>query len=163
MQKRNRKIDLFLISVLCVIAFFFAGKTISSLKEYWALNSSSPINDCQWNVKKMDEKGYIVYAEYRFVFENKDYIGKTEFIENPFPSKRACSLAVEQLKEKSWNTFFDKNNPSKNSLQRKFPFLSIFHTMVCFGILICFLMLRELWLEKKNRNLSLFIFKSLRK
>ncbi len=136
-----------LFGVLSVIFFVFLVKTGIQISGYVSLDSESEAKIDKWQVVEKKDDAFAIIASYHFFFEGQKIVGETEFAKPYFFNDTSAKKAVQKLSSQPWNVFFQKDTPSKNSLQRKFPFQACIHTFFILGLLIYSIFLKK-WIER---------------
>lgn len=131
------------ILLLCISALLLwrAGSALIPLWRYYQLDTLIPVNIERWKVEKKGGAEYALVAFYSYEFQGKRYEGQTEFQKPYLPNHYAAEDQIKQYSKKSWNGWIKSKKPEISSLERPFPYLKIFYSILVLGILLYFIYL----------------------
>lgn len=126
-----------LISLIGMCALYYSGHTLVSVYRYLRLSENTPVSSIEWSVHTINGDAYAPKATYSFIHNDSSYNGETvwsEYDRNPLVARDS----IKKLKTLSWSVWFNPNNPSFSSLQRKFPFKDFFSSLILWGLVLYF-------------------------
>ncbi len=136
-----------LLALSGVLGSFFVGQTGVGVWKYCHWNGESKVAIAQWKIEEKGEDAFAVRVFYRFYVSEKEFFGETELAKPYFFNRLSAEKAVANLSLQEWIVFFAKIHPEDNTLQRRFPFLSLIHAVLALGVLVYFSFLR-IWASK---------------
>jgi hypothetical protein len=74
-----------------------------------------------WKVQEQDTDEYLLEASYQFTYGGKQYTGVAILEDDYYLNPWAAEKAIKENKTKTWTIWFNPNDPSYSSLQKKMP------------------------------------------
>jgi len=98
-----------------------------------------------WKVVEKSSSSFSLEVIYRFDAVKKEGVqGSTELEKPYFLNLPSAEQAIEELSKKSWDVFYNDKDPSKNALQRNFPFKDCIQCLLTLGVFIYFLFFKKI-------------------
>lgn len=125
------------VCALC-LCLWRCGTAAVHTWRYWHLNTLIPVKVEKWDVEQVGWSEYAIIAHYSYEFSGKRYENKIKFDKPYHLNLFAAQDEIKTLSKKAWKGWIDAKNPQFSSLQKSFPFLSVFYAVVILGIMIYF-------------------------
>ncbi len=140
-----KKLSVCFLVLTSLIAVTFMGKSGYRLFQYFSLNTTSKAFDMEWKIAQKDTSSFALEVSYQFNSLENDLVkGRIELAKPYFLNPLSAERAIESLSPKSWDVFYNKKNPSINSLQKIFPFKDCIQALITLGIFIYFLFFKKI-------------------
>jgi hypothetical protein len=140
-----RRIWIVLLVVTSLVTMGFLVKTTVRLSRYFSLNTVVKAQSMDWKVVEKSSSSFALKVIYRFDAIKKEGVqGSTELDKPYFLNLPSAEHAIGELSKKSWDVFYNDKDPSKNSLQRNFPFKDFIQCLLTLGVFIYFLFFKKI-------------------
>ena len=152
MEGAVKKVWLALLAITSLISVGFLVKTTSQLNEYFSLNGVSKAISTDWEILEKSPSSFALLVSYQFIPTEKGMIqGKVELAKPHFLNHPSAERAVKDFSKKSWDVFYNSQDPSISSLQKIFPFKDCIQTLLTFGVFVYFLFFKKM-MEKSTQE-----------
>ncbi len=131
---------IFSISFLCLsgaFALYFFFGSIGELSTYQSLKQQTPGKIFQWDIRESKEK-FPITALYRFEAQGKVWQGAHRFGPPWDLNQEAAVHRLTILAKQPKMVWFDPQRPSHSSLEKNFPYNSLFRFAVSLGVFLYF-------------------------
>lgn len=147
-----RRLSICFLVLTSLVAIGFLSKAGYKVSQYFSLDKTSNALTLDFDISEKAPSSFSLGAFYSFKTEEKGVItGYTELSKPYFLNLPSAKFAVEEFKKKSWDVFYNQSNPSKNSLQKNFPFKDCIQAILTLGVFVYFLFFRKI-VEKATQE-----------
>lgn len=152
MQMMTNKLNIFFkilfilvigITIIIGVNFFY------HLNKFYKLSQNVPAHIEKWDIDEIKGGKYLIGANYNFTFQGVNYKGYYQFSRLSYQNIYLAKDHLEKLKKKTWDVYFEKNNPNISTLQHLFPFKQGVHLALSLGILFYFFCL-HLYIKRNS-------------
>jgi hypothetical protein len=133
----RRKILLAFLSGLGAIALYFSLHLGYESFQYVTLNRQSNAQISQWEIFPVRDH-FAIKANYGFEAQEKTWNDSCALNPPYYLNEQAALSSLKMMAKKSWQAWYNPNNPSHSALERAFPLGLLIRTLICYGILIYF-------------------------
>ena len=137
----TRRFQFALVLGAALITLYFTFNLSKELFSYLPLKAQAQARISQWEVEDVKGK-FALKAVYSFEVKEKTWNGSTRFRPPYFWNEPAAIAALKAKAKESLSAWYDPQNPSRSALEKAFPSGLLFRTVICYGVLIYFLLLR---------------------
>lgn len=150
MIKRLLQFWVVLLVVSGLITCWFAGQVGMRGYRYIKLNAQASVEVLKWDVKMVSTSHYALHAVYRYVVDDREFISETVFSSPSYPNQFAATLDLKSWQSKEFKGWYQKNNPTFSSLEKKFPKKELINLGVAFGVFLYFYFAKSLLSNKRT-------------
>ena len=128
-----------LVSFSIACAGYFSIRAFQEVFTYFSLREQTGADILRWEVREVNGK-FPLTAHYRFEAQEKTWQGITR-LAPPWHLNEAS--AIQELRSEKmrrvWTAWFNPNNPTKSSLEKKFPTSVVIRAIVCCFVVLYFI------------------------
>ncbi len=147
-----RRVWIVLLVVTSLVTVGFLVKTTLRLSQYFSLNTVAKAEGMDWKVIEKSAASFALEVIYQFDALKKEGIWGTTELDKPyFLNSPSAEHAIKEFSKKSWDVFYNDKDPSKNALQRNFPFKDCIQCLLTLGVFIYFLFFKKI-MEKSTQE-----------
>jgi hypothetical protein len=144
MIKRLLTLRLLLLAITTVILGWFAIQALCEGWKYIRLDTQAPAQVLKWEVKMLSSSHYALFATYRYAVSGQEFIGQTLFSTPCYLNHYAAENDIKERQAKEIHVWYQKKYPAFSALQKRFPKKELTNTVLTFGVLIYFYLIRGL-------------------
>lgn len=128
------------IVLLSAAGFWYAIRTGFAISQYFHWNQKIEATITSWSIKEVKKNQFIILARYQYEYGSKLYTG--EGVAGPFyPNPWAASESQRRMADHSWSVWVNQQKPHLSTLEKQFPFKSIFSASALVLLTLYFLLL----------------------
>jgi hypothetical protein len=131
-----------LLAGIGLIVLYFSVQLSSQLFVYLSLRERTPVRIERWEVEEV-KGNFALAAHYSFVADNKTFSGACRLRPPYYWNEAAAIAALKNRAKEGWTAWYDPSNPSRSSLEKGFPSGLLIRTLICYGVLIYFLLFKR--------------------
>ncbi|HSX12291.1 MAG TPA: hypothetical protein VLF61_02245 [Rhabdochlamydiaceae bacterium] len=120
------------------------GLAVNAAWHYWRLNTPISVTVNSWDIAQVGSSEYALIASFSYEFEGQRYENKIMFDKPYHLNRYAAQAEIKKWSQKSWTGWLDAKNPQFSSLEKQFPYLTIFYAFISLGVLLYFFYLYSL-------------------
>lgn len=127
----------FLAIFSCVLIWY----TADAAWKFWvntSLTKTVPAETAVFSVKEDSSDKFYMNGQYTFSINGQHYEGATTLSHPMFRNQLAAQEKVAEFEAKGWTVWFNPQNPTYSSLQKKFPFKECLYAGVLWVLFIYF-------------------------
>ena len=143
------RLQLVLISAVALISLYFSFQLSVQLFSCVPLAVQAPARVSQWEIEEVKGK-FALKAFYSFEAQNKIWKGSCRFNPPYFWNEPSAMAALKAKAKEPVSAWYNPNNPSHSSLEKRFPSSLLFRTIICYGVLIYFFFVRRKFQNNLN-------------
>jgi hypothetical protein len=132
-----------LVLMSSAIALWFTGVGCFELWKYSRLDAETEAHGVDFDVVKKKSSSFAIKASYVFEVGGSRLEAAATFVEPYFLNEPAAMMAISQLKNKHWQVYYHKSDPSISSLQKNFPFKACIQAFLTLVVTFYFVFLRS--------------------
>ena len=155
MIKRLLQFWVVLILISGLITCWFAGQLGMKGYRYIRLNERVPVEILKWDVKMVSTNHYAFHSKYRYVVDGREFVSETVFFSPRYPNQFAATLDLKSWQSKEFEGWYQKDNPSFSSLEKKFPKKELINFGVALGVFLYFYCVKSLLSNRRTSFLEL--------
>lgn len=127
------------LTVVGAVLFVILGAlAFSASYHYLRLTARMQAQIDQWKVIKKSSSSYPLRATYHFEIQDKTYQNSSVLLPPHHLNRPSAEKALSQLEKKAWHVWYDPQNPSISSLEKRFPAKKIVYALIALGITLYF-------------------------
>lgn len=139
---QKRLFALFLVSAAVLASLYFSIRLARELKNYLSFTSQTEAQIHRWEIKEIKEK-FAIRAVYSFGFQGKNWTGSTTLAKPWHLNEPSAIVTAKEKAKQAWIVWFNPKNPSESSLEKFFPTYLLFRTIICYLVLVYFLIISK--------------------
>lgn len=128
------------LTIIGLIVLAYTGYTFFNIYEYSSLTQKTAPQSIQWSINKLDDDNFVLFANYAFNWDGKNYTGKVIRDEH-YLNAWATREALEGLNKGAYTVWFDPANPQNSTLFKSFPLKQSIYAAVLWLLFFYFLWL----------------------
>jgi hypothetical protein len=149
MIKRLLRLWLIFLALTGLISCWFVGQAVKEGWKFVRLNTQVRAHIINWEIKMLSSSHYALLAHYSYSIDDQEFTGQTLFSSPNYLNYYAAANDLKARQGAEFWTWYQKNNPSFSSLQKKFPKKEFTNALLTIGVFIYFYFIRGM-LERKN-------------
>lgn len=136
------KVLLFFFLGLGAITLHFSIRLGVDCLHYFSLKKGARAEIVQWEIMELKNR-FALKADYTFKSQEKSWRGS--FTLNPphYLNEMAALSALKERAKESWTAWHNPKNPQVSALEKSFPTALLIRTVICYGVLTYFLLLKR--------------------
>ncbi len=137
---RRQKIFFICLAVLASLpAGYFSFRTSRALIDFFTFKEAAPALISRWEIKETKGK-FPLKAYYSFEANGNVWQGATR-VSDPWNLNEASAvLSLQKKAKENWTVWFNPNDPSRSTLEKKFPSGLLVRTSICYGVILYFIL-----------------------
>ncbi|MEI6242185.1 MAG: DUF3592 domain-containing protein [Chlamydiota bacterium] len=137
----RKKTNLFLFVFLAFLTLWFLGQALIELQSYLRLSQKTQAHIDRWEIVETKGGKYSIQAVYHYEIQGKEYINENSFQKHPFLNKYSAKETLQDFAKKTWEAWYDPNDPGFSQLFKEFPVKSGVRGLIVLGIFLYFVFL----------------------
>ncbi len=131
----------FLILGIALVAVYFTAQLVKEFFSYFPLKSKASASILQWEVEEIEGQ-FSLKATYSFEAKEKNWKNSFRLSKPYYWNEPAAISALKRLAKDDWSAWYSPKDPSSSALEKNFPSGLLFRTVICYALLIYFLLLK---------------------
>ena len=137
---QRQKIFFFSLVLLSLLsAGYFTVRTANAFFDFFQLKENAPARILRWEIKETNGK-FPLKAYYSFDANGSVWHGTTQLAAPWHLNEAAAIASLQERAQQNWAVWFNPKNPSKSSLEKEFPTGFLIRTLVCYGVIVYFIL-----------------------
>ncbi len=140
----------FLVFLAAGLFFWRSGEAFLELWSFFRLDTQVVAKIKNWQVDQVSSSKFTLIASYEYVFQNKKLSSESRVAPPYFLNSYAARDALSLQSYKEHKIWIDSTNPTYTAMAKKFPYLSVFYSLISLVVLLYFFYVKERYIPRSK-------------